>query len=191
VALTAPKWTYSSTTGVTLDSQSLHLSNAGYQQSLDLNLSFAQRQAFMANTMFSIDITYPAQTLSSGFSQIYQVALNAPGYGFSNAPGTANPVASTTFGYGAATSDHTFTLSLDYSSALAAIAAASSGSGGIPSYVQIVFATNSDAAHPDFYFDNARLSTVPEPSSITLAALAGAAMGAFMLKRHRKIAVAA
>src|SRR5215470_5848555 len=80
--LSAPKWTYSSTTGVTLDSQSLHLNNAGFQQSLDFNLNFAQRQAFMANTMFSIDITYPAQSLTTGFSQIFQVALNAPGAGF-------------------------------------------------------------------------------------------------------------
>ena len=106
----------------------------------------------MANTMFSIDITYPAQTLTSGFSQIYQVALNAPGFGFNNAPGTTNAVVGTTFGYGGPTSDHTFTLSFDYSSALPAIIS-NVGAGNTPGYVQIIFATNSDASHPDFYFD--------------------------------------
>jgi hypothetical protein len=182
-ALAAPKWTYSTTTGVTLGTSSLHLSNAGYQQSLDLSLNFAQRQAFMANNTFSIDITYPAQTFTSGFSQIYQVALNAPGFGFNSAPGTASPVAGSNFGYGGPTSDHTFTLSFNYSSALAAIATAAAGSGGVPNYVQIIFATNSDANHPDFYFDNARLSSVPEPSCLALLTLSA---GALFTSRRRK-----
>ena len=171
---------------MTLDSQSLHLSNAGYQQNLDLNLNFAQRQAFMANTMFSIDITYPAQALSSGFQQVYQLALNAPGFGFNNAPGTANFVAGTNVGYGGPTPDHTFTLTVDYSSALPAIIA-SVGAGNTPGYVQLVFAMNSDSNHPDFYFDNARLFTpAPEPSTIVLAGIACAATLSFAAKRRRK-----
>jgi hypothetical protein len=168
----ASKYSFSSTTGVTLGSSSLHLSHAGYQQNLAKKLEYTTGDvaAFFANDTFQIDVTYPAQTAVSGYQQIYQLALNASGFGFNNFPGTVNPVAGSNVGYGGPTSDNTFTLSFYYGGSIGA------GAGQISptsSYIELIFSTNSDGAtHPDFYFDNARLVTaVPEPASVVLAGL--------------------
>jgi hypothetical protein len=171
------KYSFSTTTGVTLGSESLEVTQAGYQQNLAISLSGSQRTAFMNDNTLSFDITYPAQTFTSGFSQIYQLALNAPGYGFNNFPGTANPVAGAGVGYGGVTGDQTIHVSLNYSSALGSITPS-------PGYIQLIFALNSDANHPNFFFDNVTLSSVPEPTTLALAGLGG--LASLMALRRKK-----
>jgi hypothetical protein len=45
----------------------------------------------------------------------------------------------------------------------------------VPGWVEIIFATNSDGTHNNFYFDNAQL-LVPEPATMTLFGLGLAAL---------------
>jgi hypothetical protein len=57
-------------------------------------------------------------------------------------------------------------------------------SNGTPGWVEIIFATNSDANHGYFQFDNVCLArNVPEPASMALAGCA--ACSVFGLRRFR------
>jgi hypothetical protein len=158
----------SSTIGATLGSQSLEVSFAGYNQDLAIKLEYATDLSgnsamadFLKDKKFSIDITYPAQNDPSGYQEIYQLVLNATGYGYTNAPGPgqANPVTGTHVNYGAGpTNNNTFTLSFNYGSLIG------TGQSQIPptaNYAEIIFTTNTDGTspHDQFYFDNARLYT--------------------------------
>jgi hypothetical protein len=176
--LPSPKYSFSNT-GATLGSQSLHLTQTGYQQTLAVKLEYipGAMAAFFANNTFSIDVTLPAAT-GSGFSQFYQVALNAPGWGFKDL--TANPVPNAQWGWGASGGPaQTHTVSIDYSQALASIP---SNAG----YAEFIIATNNGGAGApnEYFFDNARLSLTPEPASTLLFSAAGFAGAA---RRRRKV----
>ena len=169
---TVSDYSYDSTIGVTSGSQSIHLSNiTGWDQTLALRLDYSQRVAFMANSIFSIDITAPANFSgsTSGWTEIYNVWLNAEDYGFIGqftAPAMQ-------FGFWENSSAQTKTLTFDYSAAKASMPTE-------PGWVEIIFATNSDGVHTDLYFDNAQL-LVPEPATLSLLGL-----GATVILRRKK-----
>jgi hypothetical protein len=162
-------YSFSNTIGVTNGSSSLHVTATGYTQDLSIKLQMNptdpaanhpdMRPAFFTNQVFAVDITYPAQTQTTGYQQIYGVALNTQNYGFVE-QGTANPLPGTSVGYGGPTPVHTYTLALNYASHLDVNGGPIITSGAsADSYVEYVMATNSDSLHPDFYFDNARFYT--------------------------------
>jgi hypothetical protein len=158
----------SSTIGATLGSQSLELQYTGYNQNLGIKLEYANDAFngngdltdFFNNRAFAIDITYgpysgAQNTLTSSYQEMYQIALNGPGFGFNNLTGTTNPVAGTHVeGFpsnGTASPAYTFTMSANYKAALDQF-----NSEG---YAEFILSTNSDANHGTFYFDNARFYT--------------------------------
>lgn len=157
--------------GATLGSSALQLTQSGWNQDLSLKLQSKPGAiaAFLANTQFQIDVTLPATT-SSGWAQIYDLAINAQGYGFHSL--TANPVPGAQWGWGSTGgAAQTYTLTFDYS----ALVDGDAGNGEIsPSagYIEFIFATNNDGTHTTFLFDNARLTAVPEPASLAACGLA-------------------
>lgn len=157
---------YDSAVGVTDGSQSLHVTAATWGQTLALRLDYDQRVAFMAHSIFSIDITVPANfpESSSGWTEIYNVTLNAEGYNWQDqftAPAMQ-------FGFWSGSPAQTKTLTFDYSAYKASMPA-------VPDWVEIVFATNSDDTHTSLYFDNAQL-LVPEPATMVLLGAGALAM---------------
>jgi hypothetical protein len=169
-----PKYSLS-TNHATLGSQSLLITNAGYQQ----NLAFwggtgsepGSLADFGANNKILVDVIFP-ETTESGFAQIFEIAFN------SNAPAgfEGRNYAGQGVGWGPGGGGaQTITLEYDYSNHKAAW-------GGNPTYAQIIFSTNSDPAHGFFHFDNVRLvGAIPEPASLSLC---GFAMSALMLARR-------
>ena len=159
-ALAAPKYTYSSTVGVTNGSQSLVLEQSGWNQNLAIKLQNVGKKAdFLANNLFSIDVTVPATT-TGGWSKIEGLAINAQTYGFNNQPG------SYLFGWGSTGGGaQTQTLSWDYS----ALVDGNAGNGEIAptaGWIELLITTNSDGVHNTFHFDNARFTLIPEPTSL-------------------------
>lgn len=169
------RYSFSTTTGVILGSTSLHVTASGYTQDVALKLQNnpsdpvanhpSEMPAFFGNRALAIDITYPAQNATSGFQQIYGVALNAQGYGFIE-QGSTNPLPGTNVGYGdgqggaLATPNRTYTLVINYGSHLDVNGGPIITTGAnAATYAEFILATNGDASHPDFYFDNARLFT--------------------------------
>ncbi|HEY2762090.1 MAG TPA: dockerin type I domain-containing protein [Pirellulales bacterium] len=169
------RYSFSNTTGVTLGSTAIHVDASGYMQDLSIKLQDnptdpvanhpSLMPAFFSNRALAIDVTYPAQNATGGFQEIYGVALNAAGYGFTE-QGSSNPLPGTNVGYGngqggaLATPDHTFTLVINYGSHLDVNGGPIITSGpNMATFAEFIFATNGDSAHPDFYFDNARLFT--------------------------------
>ncbi|MBN2019838.1 MAG: hypothetical protein JW749_06395 [Sedimentisphaerales bacterium] len=170
----------SSSTGATLGTYSLAVSpGSGWKQCLRINLESKTGAVadFLANTQFRIDVTYnsgdwPADTT---YAQVYEVALNESGYGWHDIGGahdqtgangavfydTLNP------GYpgglplvdpGIPGTTLTGTWIWDYSGIKSQITATPS-----EGYIQFIFALNSNQAGI-YYFDNARLVTLPATS---------------------------
>jgi len=162
-----------STIGATNGSSSLNLTKSGWNQSLSLKLTYSERVAFVANTTFSIDVTVPADVVddgdSSGYAQIYNVTINAEGYGWHD-QFTVTPALNFYFWNGS--SQRTATLVLDYSAILSSLS-------GVPGYIEIIITTNSSSTRGEFYFDNAVLT--PEPATLALLGL-----GLTMLRKRSK-----
>jgi hypothetical protein len=162
---------YGATNGVT----ALEVTDPnGYQQ--DLAFDFAANgdtSQFLANDVISFNVTSPpAGASTSGYWQVYQLFLNAPGAGFTQIGGA--PLYNQYYyaGFGGATT----TISVNYD----AFKAAMTGNG----YIQMILALNAGGGAPDnFYFDNFQLSSVPEPA--TLSVLALGAVGLLGRRRQR------
>ncbi|HBG26451.1 MAG: hypothetical protein A2Y10_09945 [Planctomycetes bacterium GWF2_41_51] len=150
------------TIGATAGSQSLRLIKDGWNQNLALGMDYNQRVAFMANTKFAIDVTVPADIAgdgaNDGYAQIYNVTINAEGYGWHD-QFTSVPL---NFYFWDGSGERTATLEIDYS-------AIKSSMPAIPGYIEIIIATNSSTGRGNFYFDNARL--IPEPVTLALLGL--------------------
>jgi hypothetical protein len=177
-----------------------HAGSFGYP-SLELQFSPAQIAAFNANSYITFTISVASGAATSGYFQIYNLVLNAPGYGYHNV-GDGGNAAATWGTYSQATGftgnnqngepnfyfysgDPTLqseTVTFNYSSFLPAIVA------GGESFLQMTFQGNQGGGAPtDMYFNNVELSTtpfaVPEPTTGALV-LAGGAI-ALLLARRR------
>lgn len=141
--------------GIIDGTQALHVTVSGQSETLALQLDYEQRLAFMENDVFLISVAVPANFEGSteGWTSVSQVALNADGYGYQ---GQFSDTAHF-FGFYEDSSEQIVTLKFDYSAAKASMPAE-------PSYVEIVFTTNSDGVHNDLYFDSAQLR--PATSSV-------------------------
>lgn len=173
-AFASPKYTYSSTDGITLGTQSLKLEQTGWNQNLSIKLQNTPglKTAFLSNQLFSIDVTAAATTVE-GWSKIEGFVINAAGYGFVGQPGDH------LFGWGPGGGGaQTVTLTWNY----AHLVDGNAGNGEITAtedsgWIELMLTTNNDgAAHNTFYFDNARLSQVPEPTAAAVALVAGAGL---------------
>ncbi|MGA2916453.1 MAG: hypothetical protein ABSE89_10550 [Sedimentisphaerales bacterium] len=161
-SVNASKYSFS-TVGATSGSSSLEVTKTGWNQNLSIKLqNNGLVDKFMANNKFLIDVTVPADAFlngTGGYAQIYNVSLNAQGYGWHDMF-TTTPALNFYFWNGSP--ERTATLEFDYSAAKALMPA-------MPSWVEIIIATNSDSKRGVFYLDNARL--VPEPATIAFLSL--------------------
>lgn len=152
-ALTAPKYT-SSAFGATHGNSSMKVTVSGYNQNLAIKLQANNlKAAFFANRTLSLDFTVPASTTDSGYAQIYDVALNAENYGFVS----QNNPPKVMFGFPNGATQ-TATVAWDYSTLVDGIASNGEISPDA-GWIEFILATNADAAHGEFYFDNIRLTT--------------------------------
>jgi hypothetical protein len=165
---------------------------------LQLQFSPAEVAAFNANTLLSFTFSAPSGAATSGYNQIYNLVLNAPGYGYHNVGDGGNAAAtwgtySTSTGfngnnqngepnfyfYSGAPALQSQTVTFNYSSFLPAIIAGGEG------YLQLDFTFNSGGGAPAFDdMNNVVLSNaVPEPGTIALGVIGASS---FLLRRRGK-----
>ncbi len=163
---------------------SLDINHAGYGGNIEYNVASnpSALAAFNANTTLSFTFGVPASTSTAGYSQIYAMVFNAPGYGYNNIPWSSttsvdiagtdnNSSGEPNYYFGPAGSVRAETVSFNYSSILPAIIA------GGESYVNIEFVFNNGGGAPvDQYLNNVVLSGAPVPEP-TIMALMGAGIG--------------
>jgi hypothetical protein len=166
---TLPAKYQAGTVGATLGSQSVHLITTGWSQTLAIKLqNIGMMDEFMSHDTFSIDVSVAASggAYTAGYTQIAAVAMNAPGPGFKDVV-SGNPI---NYYWWSTSPQRTTTLNVYYSAFRGQITNPNS-------YIEIILATNTGGgAPPDIYFDNARLSGVPEPATIAMLSLGGLAL---------------
>ena len=153
--------------GATEGSQSIRLVTpiSSQTNTLQLQMTPAQKTAFMENDTLSIDLSVAADTLGvGGYAKIANVIINAEGSGWSGQG------VSLTLNFYDGSPEQTETLSFDYSATRDAIVAAL-GEGVMPSYIQLIIATNGtrattpDATAAEMYFDNVTMTGATPPPS--------------------------
>lgn len=177
-------YTYT-TEGATLGSYAVQYTRAGggWAQSLAYSAGTAGTIAdFLAHDKLLVDVTFPATTLE-GFAQVFEIALNSQYGGFVGKSYTDQGVGWGPDGGGA----QTITLEYDYHSGIPGDNTDHKSdwlANGTPGWVEIIFATNSDANHGVFQFDNVRLvAAIPEPASLSLG---GMAVAALLMSRRKR-----
>jgi hypothetical protein len=173
----------------TLTTKVLDLSTSGFNGGLDnstyaANLGYnfvaqGRRDDFLANDTIAFDFTIPTGA-SSGYSQIFKVFLNGQGAPDTTLAqydgGTNTPANMNQYSFAGYTGS-THHLEYNYSAFKSALAAN-------PGWIQLGIVTNNGGGAPnDFYFDNFKLITTPEPGSLTV--LAGAAAIGALGRRRR------
>lgn len=160
----------------TLGSGSVKIVQSGWDQNLAFGADAATRAAFMANDQLKFDVIFPASA-EAGWAQIFDVAINSQHGGFVGTSFSADGAGWGAGGGGAITKTYTY----DYSSGAGATNHKADWiANGAPNWIEIIFATNSDATHGTFYIDNVRLVAVPEPTSLAALGLCG-----MVLRRRR------
>jgi hypothetical protein len=170
--------------GATLNSFALQYTDPtpGWGQTLAYSAGVAGTIGdFMAHDKLLVDVTFPATTVD-GWAQIFEIVINSQYGGFVGKNMSAQGAGWGPGGGGA----QTVTLEYDYHSGISGDVTDHKSdwlANGTPGWIEIVFATNSDANHGVFQFDNVRLvANVPEPASLSLC---GFAMSALLLARRR------
>ena len=149
--------------------------NGGLSSGADLGYDFVANgltAQFFANDILTFQWEVAPGTETSGYAQLYNIILNAPGPGYTGVGGSSgatSPLAVTT---GTVNQFPPFsgqlnTVSINYDAYKAAILASTT----TPGYIQLGIQTNDANPPTDFYFDNFTLSAVPEPASIGLIGL--------------------
>ena len=168
--------------------------NGGLSSGATLGFDFAANgltSTFLADDILTFNWEVPPSSATAGYSQLYNIILNAPGGGFTTvggSGGTTSPLATTTGtvnqGLFAGFASPVNTVSINYDNYKAAILANTT----TPGYIQFEIQTNNGGGAPaDIYFDNFTLSTsaaVPEPT--TAAALGATAVGGLLARRRRR-----
>jgi hypothetical protein len=155
--------------------------NGGLSNGADLGYDFAANgmtSQFLANDIITFQWEVAPGTESSGFSQFFNIILNAPGGGFTTvggSGGSTSPKAVTTgtVQQFPAFSGQLNTVSINYDVYKAAILANTS----TPGFIQFAIQTNDSDLPSDFYFDNFTLSATPEPASLGLIGLGTVLLG--------------
>lgn len=157
--------------------------NGGQSGGADLGYDFVPNghlTDFMNNDVLSFDWEAPPGA-TAGYTQLYQIVLNAPGAGYTAVDGYAAPFNNADEnqysynGYNGIT--HHVTLNYDaYKAQISAN----------PGYIQLGIVTNTGGGAPaDIYFDNFQLSpaaATPEPASLGL--LGAGALGLLVRRRR-------
>lgn len=160
--------------------QSLRINQSGFGSNLKYSLTSnpGALNAFLNGGLLSFTFSVPdavSTGVSAGFSQIFSLTINAPGYGYNNQP-WANATATGDVGNNQSGMPNYYfwntapvrsqTVTLSYSSILPAIVA-----GGY-SYLELIFTGNTGGGAPAFYYmNNVTISAVPEPSALALVGL--------------------
>lgn len=171
--------------------QSLRINQSGFGANLKFNLAADPNalNAFLNGNYLNFTFAVPdAASVGStaGYSQIFSLTINAPGYGYNNQP-WANATATGDTGNNQSGMPNFYfwdtaparsqTVTLDYTSILPAIV-----SGGY-SYLEIILTGNTGGGAPSFYYmNNATISAVPEPTSLALFGLG--ALGLLAVRRR-------
>lgn len=171
--------------------QSLRINQSGFGSNLKFNLASDPNalNAFLNGNFLSFTFSVPdapSLGVTGGYSQIFSLTINAPGYGYNNQP-WANATASGDTGNNQSGMPNYYfwntaparsqTVTLDYTSILPAII-----SGG-HSYLELIFTGNTGGGAPGFYYmNNVTISAVPEPSTLALVGLG--VMGCFTARRR-------
>lgn len=152
--------------------------NNGQSSGANVGYDFAANGTaaqFLANDILSFNWEVPPSPTTSGYAQLFEVVLNAPGLGYRSIyslPGDPNTTHNQYPGYTGQTRTFTF----DYSALKSQISAN-------PGYLQLGIVTNNGGGAPlEFYFDNFQVNLVPEPASLAALGLGGVALA----KRRRR-----
>ena len=158
----------------------------------DLGYDFAANgltSTFLADDLLTFTWEVPPNTATAGYSQLYNIILNAPGGGYTvvgGSGGTTSPLATTTGtvnqGLYAGFNSPANTVTINYDAYKAAILASTT----TPGYIQFEIQTNDGGGAPaDIYFDDFTLSTIPTPEPTSAALLGLASAGLFGIRRRR------